>query len=55
MSVLGLQASHLLLIRTNSGYGTVLTPACGHQDCSAGGLFWTCVMISFDSQVQTFS
>jgi hypothetical protein len=34
MSVLGLQASHLLLIRTNLGYGTVLTPACARQGCN---------------------
>jgi hypothetical protein len=35
ISVLGLQASHLLLIRTNLGYGTVLTAACARQGCSA--------------------
>jgi hypothetical protein len=35
MRVLGLQASHLLLIRTNLGYGTVLTAACARQGCSA--------------------
>jgi hypothetical protein len=40
MSVLGLQASHLLLIRTNLGYGTVLTAACARQDCSSGGFVW---------------
>jgi hypothetical protein len=34
MCVLGSQASHLLLIRTNFGYGTVLTAACAHQGCS---------------------
>jgi hypothetical protein len=33
--VLGLQASHLLLIRTNLGYGTVLTAACARRGCSA--------------------
>jgi hypothetical protein len=35
MSILGRQASHLLLIRTNLGYGTVLTAACAHPGCSA--------------------
>jgi hypothetical protein len=40
MRVLGLQASHLLLIRTNLGCGTVLTAACARQDCSASGLVW---------------
>jgi hypothetical protein len=35
MSVLGQKASHLLLIRTNSGYGAVLTTACACQGCSA--------------------
>jgi hypothetical protein len=39
MRVLGLQASHLLLIRTNLGYGTVLTAACVRQGCSASGFF----------------
>jgi hypothetical protein len=40
--VLGLQASHLLLIRTYLGYGTVLMAACAHLGCSASGLvcFW---------------
>jgi hypothetical protein len=38
MSVLGLQTSHLLLIRTNLGCGTALTAACARQGCSAGGL-----------------
>jgi hypothetical protein len=33
-SVFRRQASHLLLIRTNLGYGTVLTAACAHQGCS---------------------
>jgi hypothetical protein len=40
MRVLGLQTSHLLLIRTNLGYGTVLTVACHCQGCSASGLLW---------------
>jgi hypothetical protein len=38
MRVLGPQASHLLLIRTNLGYGTVLTAACARQGCSASVL-----------------
>jgi hypothetical protein len=38
MHVVGLQTSHLLLIHTNLGYGTVLTAACAHQGCSASGL-----------------
>jgi hypothetical protein len=33
-SVLGLQTSHLLLIRTNLGYGTVSMAACARQGCS---------------------
>jgi hypothetical protein len=41
MSVLGRQASHLLLIRTDSGRGTVLTADCAPQGCSACDLvFW---------------
>jgi hypothetical protein len=32
---LGLQPSHLLLIRTNLDCGTVLTAACARQGCSA--------------------
>jgi hypothetical protein len=35
MSVLTQQVSHLLLIRTNLGYGAVLTAACARQGCSA--------------------
>jgi hypothetical protein len=35
MNVLGWQSSHLPLIHTNLGYGTVLTEACAHQGCSA--------------------
>jgi hypothetical protein len=35
MSVLRLWASHLFLIRTNLGYGTVLTTASARQGCSA--------------------
>jgi hypothetical protein len=35
LSVLGRQASHLLLIRANLGYGTVLTAACARQGCNA--------------------
>jgi hypothetical protein len=38
MSVLGLQTSQLL-IRTNLGYGTVLTAACARQGCSATGYY----------------
>jgi hypothetical protein len=34
------QASHLLLIRINLGYGTVITVACAHQGCDASGLVW---------------
>jgi hypothetical protein len=34
------KASHLLLIRTNLGYGNVLTAACARQGCSASGLVW---------------
>jgi hypothetical protein len=40
MHVLGLKASHLLLICTNLGYGTVLTVACACQGCSASDLVW---------------
>jgi hypothetical protein len=35
MNVLRLQTSHLLLIRTNWGYGTVLMAACACQGCSS--------------------
>jgi hypothetical protein len=35
MSVLRWQTSHLLLIRTNLGYGTILIAACAHQGCHA--------------------
>jgi hypothetical protein len=40
MHVLGLTASHLLLICPNLGYGTILTVAFTHQDCSASSLVW---------------
>jgi hypothetical protein len=40
MCVLGLKASHLLLSRTNLGYGTVLTAACARQGCSASGYYY---------------
>jgi hypothetical protein len=39
-SVLGLQASHLLLIGTNLGYGTVLTVACARQGCGASDYYY---------------
>jgi hypothetical protein len=39
MSVLRRKASHLLLIRTNFGYGTVLTAACARPGCSATDYF----------------
>jgi hypothetical protein len=39
MCVLRQKASHLLLIRTNSGYGTLLTAACVRQGCSAGDYY----------------
>jgi hypothetical protein len=38
--VLGLQTSHLFLIRTNLGYRTVLTAACARQGCSASVFSW---------------
>jgi hypothetical protein len=42
-SVLRRQASHLLLIRTNLDYGTVLTAAYPHQSCGASGLLFLVV------------
>jgi arginine repressor len=36
--MLGPEASHLLLIRTNLGYGTVLTAACARHGSSASHL-----------------
>jgi hypothetical protein len=50
--VLGLQASHLLLIGTNWGYGTVLTAACALQGCSASGL--VCVRVCVCMRVSQF-
>jgi hypothetical protein len=47
MRVLGLRTSHLLLIRTNFGYGTVLTAACARQNRSAGGLDFSNVLVPF--------
>jgi hypothetical protein len=38
MRVLGRKASHLLLIRTDLGYGTVLMAACARLGCSDSGL-----------------
>jgi hypothetical protein len=35
MSVLRQQASHLLLIRANSGYGIIMAAACARPGCSA--------------------
>jgi hypothetical protein len=49
MRVLGLQTSHLFLICTNLGYGTVLTAACARQGCSASGLDFS---IQCDTQYQ---
>jgi hypothetical protein len=40
MRVVGLQTSHLLSIRTKSGYGTVLMATCARQGCSGSGLVW---------------
>jgi hypothetical protein len=42
MRVLWLQASHVLLIPTNLGYGTVLTAACARQSCSASDFLFFC-------------
>jgi hypothetical protein len=39
MSVLR-KLSHLLVIRTDLGYGTVLTAACGRQGCSATDYYY---------------
>jgi hypothetical protein len=40
MRVLGLQTSHLILIRTNLVYGTALAAACARQACSVSGFFF---------------
>jgi hypothetical protein len=40
MRVLRQQTSHLLLIRTNLGHGTVLTAACARQACSAKDYYY---------------
>jgi hypothetical protein len=48
LRVLGQEASHLLLIRTDLGYGTVLTAACALQCCSASGLFFQCKITTTD-------
>jgi hypothetical protein len=45
MRVLGQQVSHLLIIRTNLGYGTVLTAAWARQGCSASGLVFCFLFI----------
>jgi hypothetical protein len=47
MSVLGLEASHLLLIHTNLGCGTVLTAACARQGCSAEDYYYYFFIIIF--------
>jgi hypothetical protein len=47
MSVLRQQTSHLLLIRTNLGYGTVLTAACVRQGCSGGDYCYYYANIDF--------
>jgi hypothetical protein len=39
-SVLGRSVSHLLLIRTNLGHGTLLTAACARQGCSATDYYY---------------
>jgi hypothetical protein len=44
MSVLGQQTSHLLLIRTNFGYGTALTAACARQGFSTTDYYCYYVM-----------
>jgi hypothetical protein len=40
MRVLGLQTSHLQLIRTNLGYGTILTAVGARQGCSATDYYY---------------
>jgi hypothetical protein len=45
MSVLGLETSHLLLIRTTLGYGTMLTVACTHQGSNATDYCCCCCYI----------
>jgi hypothetical protein len=42
--VLGLQASHLLLIPTNLDYGAVLRAACAGEGYNASGLVWFLVL-----------
>jgi hypothetical protein len=39
------QASHLLLIRTNFGYGTVLTVASARQGCSTTDYYYFIIYI----------
>jgi hypothetical protein len=45
MSVLGLKISHLLLIHTNLGCGTILMAACTHQGCSASDYYYIIIII----------
>jgi hypothetical protein len=45
MSVLRQVTSHLLLIRTSLGCGTVVTAACARQGCSATGLVWFLILL----------
>jgi hypothetical protein len=47
MNVLGQEASHLLLIRTNLGYGTVLTAACDRKGCSATYYYCYYYLVTF--------
>jgi hypothetical protein len=42
LTVLRQQLSHLCLIHTNLGYGTVLTAACAHLGCSATDCYCCC-------------
>jgi hypothetical protein len=53
MRVLGLQTSHLLLIRINLGYTAVLTAACARQGRSASGLvcYWFGFLYSRKTQL----
>jgi hypothetical protein len=44
MRVFGLQPSHVLLIRINLGYGTLLTAACARQGCSAS-VIYPCLVV----------
>jgi hypothetical protein len=48
------QASHLLLVRTNLGYRTILTAACTRPGCSATHYYYIIIIIIMGANSPSF-